>query len=132
VICPGGQTWKTRTASDYGAGGAAAVLMVSVASPIKAFKEFWRGEVPLGRAFWVWAILGGAAVNFATTLVSLAIIARGGPGWLALMAFLAPMPWNIVLLVGVWRSADQADVRKDKAQMARLAIVVWVLVLSLI
>jgi hypothetical protein len=103
-----------------------------MASPIKALTEFWRGEVPLGRAFWIWGILGGGAISLASSVLALAIIAGGGPGWLAMIAFGAHVPWNLVLLVGVWRSSDRPEVRKEMAQMARLTIVVWVLALAVL
>ena len=103
-----------------------------MASPIKALRDFWRGEVPLGRAFWLWGIIGGGIVSLASSLLALAILANGGPGWLGLIVFAAHVPWNLVLLVGVWRSSDRPEVRKEMAQMARLTFVIWVLALSVI
>jgi hypothetical protein len=92
--------------------------------------RFWRGELPLGQAFWSWGILGGVAVSAASTVLALTILNAGGPGWLALLAYLAHVPWNVVILVGVWRSAARAD--DASANLARMAIAVWALVLTLL
>ena len=67
-------------------------------------------------------------VERSTTMLALGVLANGAPGWLAMVVFAAHIPWNLVLLVGVWRSSEgsAAQIR----QMARLAIVAWVLLLS--
>jgi hypothetical protein len=98
---------------------------------MRALVDFWRGEVPLSRAFWIWGIVGGGIVSLALTLVALVTLTAGAPGWLTVVIFAAHIPWNLVLLVGVWRSSERAEVRSDLAQIARLSIVVWVIVLTL-
>ena len=99
---------------------------------VRAMQEFWRGEVPLARAFWLWGILGGGIVSLASTLLALAVLAAGGPGWLSVLVFAAHIPWNLILLIGVWRSSDRAEIRADFAQLARVLIVAWVLLLSVL
>ena len=99
---------------------------------MKTLQDFWRGDVPLGRAIWVWGILGGGLVSLASTLLALAVLANGGPGWLSVAVFSAHLPWNLFLLVGVWRSSARETVRKELAQMARLSIVVWVIALAVV
>src|SRR4051794_37638043 len=94
--------------------------------------EFWRGGLPLGRAFWLWGILGGGLVDLLTTLLALTLVVAGAPTWLIVLAFLAHVPWNLVLLVGVWRSAGRPEVGRDTAQLARLAILGWVVLLSVL
>jgi hypothetical protein len=46
--------------------------------------------------------------------------------------FAAHIPWNLVLLVGVWRSAERPGVSPAGANLARLVILAWVVVLSLL
>jgi hypothetical protein len=99
---------------------------------IRTTVEFWRGGLPLGRAFWVWGILGGGIVSLCATLLALLLLAAGAPGWLAALVFAAHIPWNLVLLVGVWRSAGRPEVSHAAANFARLAILVWVVALSLL
>jgi hypothetical protein len=92
--------------------------------------EFWRGGLSLGRAFWLWGILGGGVVSLFATLLALTLLAAGAPAWLAVLVFAAHIPWNLVLLVGVWRSAGQPGVSPAAANLARLVILAWVVVLS--
>ena len=36
--------------------------------------QFWHGNLPLGRAFWLWGILGGGIVSLFSTLLALALL----------------------------------------------------------
>jgi hypothetical protein len=92
--------------------------------------ELWRGRLPLGRAFWLWGILGGGVVALFATILALALLTTGAPAWLAALVFAADIPWNLVLLVGVWRSAAQPEVSRDTASFVRVAMAVWVVILS--
>ena len=97
-----------------------------------AVAEFARGGLPLGRAFWLWGILGGAVVNLFATLAAVALLSAELSPWLAVLAFAAPIPWNLLLLVGVWRSARRPEVGRDLGLAARLGIAAWVAVLCLV
>ena len=99
---------------------------------MRAIIGLWRGEVPLGRAFWLWGVLGGGVVALFATLLTLALVAAGAPAWLAAVAFAAHVPWNLVLLVGIWRSAGRPGVGPDVAFLARSAIAVWAAALSVL
>jgi hypothetical protein len=94
--------------------------------------ELWRGGLPLGRAFWLWGVLGGAAVGLSSTLLAAILLAAEAPAWLAALAFAAHLPWNLVLLVGVWRSAGQPEVDRDAALLARAVMLGWVVALSVL
>jgi len=99
---------------------------------MRAIVEFWRGELPLGRAFWLWGILGGAVVSLVSTVLALMLLAAHAPAWLAVLVLIAHLPWNLVLLIGVWRSAGRGETSREIANLARMAIVVWVVVLSVL
>jgi uncharacterized membrane protein len=99
---------------------------------MRSIVEFWRGDLPLSRAFWHWGLVGGGIVSLFSTALVLALVAADVPGWLALLVFAAHIPWNLILLVGVWRSAERAEVSRDTAHLARLVIVVWVVALSVL
>jgi hypothetical protein len=71
-------------------------------------------------------------VSLFTTLLALMPLAAGAPAWLAVLVFAAHIPWNVVLLVGVWRSAGRSEASPAAANVARLSILVWVVVLSLL
>lgn len=78
-------------------------------NPATAVAGLWRGEVPLGEAFWVWAVLGAAVVNFGTSALFLALVSME----MALLAWIAgyalSIPYNVLALVGVWRSAERYE-----------------------
>src|SRR3954465_4374709 len=99
---------------------------------VRTVVEFWRGDLPLGRAFWPWGLLGGGLVNLLATMLALALVVAGAPTWVVVLAFVAHLPWNLVLLVGVWRSAGRPEVGPDTATLARSIILVWVVALSVL
>jgi len=94
--------------------------------------ELWRGDLPLGRAFWLWGVLGGGVVALFATIFALALVTAGAPTWLAVLVFAAHLPWNLVLLVGVWRSAGRPEVGSDTAVLARAVIAAWAVALSVL
>jgi hypothetical protein len=76
------------------------------------------GEVPLKVAFFYDMLIIGTLVNFAAGLCALAAVSLGLPGWAAIAIFLLPQPYNVMLLVSVWRSANLVSSRwGDVAQM---------------
>ena len=99
---------------------------------IRTIVEFFRGGLPLGRAFWLWGIVGGGIVSLFSTLLALTLIAAGASAWVAVLAFAAHIPWNLMLLVGIWRSAGRPEVSPAAANLARIVILAWVVVLSLL
>jgi|ERR671919_3043196 hypothetical protein len=104
----------------------------SAGGEIRTVVEFWRGGLPLGRAFWLWGILGGGVVSLFATLLALMLLAVGARAWLAVLVFAAHIPWNLVLLVGVWRSAGRPEVSPAAASLTRLIILAWVVALCVL
>jgi hypothetical protein len=99
---------------------------------IRTIVEFFRGGLPLGRAFWLWGILGGGMVSLLATLLALTLVAGDAPAWLAVLVFAAHIPWNLVLLVGVWRSAGRPEVSLATGHLTRSVMLAWVVVISLL
>ncbi|MCU0893820.1 MAG: hypothetical protein MUD06_05755 [Rhodospirillales bacterium] len=87
--------------------------------------DLWRGRLPLADAFWTYAIFWGFLINMATTLTSLGLVVADAPGWVAALVHLAPLPWNLLVLVAVWRSAGRPEVSERLRLVARAVIVVW-------
>jgi len=74
---------------------------------MKKLRSLWFGELPLGEAFWTWAICVGLVVNLTTSALFLAMIAADLP-WLALLfGYALSVPYNVLAVVGVWRSAGR-------------------------
>jgi hypothetical protein len=108
------------------------VIAPLVRDSMRTIIEFWHGDLPLGRAFWIWGILGGGVVSLFSTLLALALLAAEAPAWIAIMVFSAHIPWNLVLLVGVWRSTERSSVSRELAYGARLIMVAWLIALSVL
>lgn len=96
---------------------------------IRPLADLWHGRLPLGRAFWEFAILYGLLVNLLATVVSLAAFAAGLPDAIGLALFFMPAPYFLATTVGVWRSADAYPGPAGRAQAARVASLVWALVM---
>ena len=88
-------------------------------------RRLWGGEVPLARAFWSYAVIGGTALNALTTLLAMALLSMDAPAALAVIVFTLPIPYNLLVLVAVWRSAGAYQGLGVWADLARVAIVVW-------
>ena len=99
---------------------------------MNGLRRFSRGELPLGEAFWLWGILGGGVVNLFATLLAVMLLAFDAPAWLAALAFAAPIPVNVGLLVGVWRSSAQPGIAADSRLIARICMAVWATLLCLL
>jgi hypothetical protein len=57
------------------------------------------------------------------------LLAADAPAWVAMIVFAAHIPWNLVLLVGVWRSTEQGSVSREIAYSARLIMLAWLIVM---
>lgn len=92
---------------------------------LRLITGLWSGCIPLADAFWTYAIFWGFLINMGTTLLSLGLVVADVPAWIAIAAHFAPLPWNLLVLVGVWRSAGRPEVSQRLRVVARSVIVVW-------
>jgi hypothetical protein len=95
-------------------------------------RALWSGALPLGEAFWTYAVGIGIALNGVTTLLLLALIAADRPIAAILVGYGVPLPYNVAALVGVWRSAGHHEGKRLHAELARIVTPVLIAVLSLI
>jgi hypothetical protein len=103
----------------------------SMSRTIALFRRLWAGDEPLSRAFWEFAICYGLALNLATTLASMGAAASGQPGALILALYALPLPYNLFIVVAVWRSAAHYAGRRLWADLARPFAVLWAVLLTL-
>lgn len=94
--------------------------------------DLWNGRVPMSRVFWEYAICFGTVLNLLTTIASFALVAGDHPGWLALAVFFLPAPYNLLMIVAVWRSALHYRGRQIWATLARALIIVWAVAATMI
>jgi hypothetical protein len=93
-------------------------------------RSLWLGSLPLGEAFWTWAIVIGLLVNLTSSALFLALITADRP-WAALfVGYALSVPYNVLATVGVWRSAAQYDGPAIHAELARVTTTIVMLVLS--
>jgi hypothetical protein len=93
--------------------------------------KLWAGEVPLAQAFWTWAVVGALIVNSVTTFAFLLLIMADKPVIAVLAGYAFSVPYNIIVGVGVWRSAANYLGNPHWSTLARMASVTLLLVLSL-
>jgi hypothetical protein len=91
----------------------------------RAVGRLWTGEITLARTFWSYAMIGGTALNVVATCLALALVVIDAPAVVAASVFALPIPYNVLVLVAVWRSADRYEGPRLWADLARAAIVVW-------
>ena len=94
-------------------------------------RRLWAGEVPLWKAFWDYAVIGGLAVNLTTSLLFLVLIAADRPFAALFVGYALSVPYNIFVLVAVWRGADRYEGECRWADLARIVTLIWVIVASL-
>ncbi|MGH6719958.1 MAG: hypothetical protein ACREER_11630 [Alphaproteobacteria bacterium] len=90
----------------------------------------WSGACPLPVAFWRFGVGYGLIVNAVTTIGALALFATDAPDWLPVAVHFAPAPYNLLVLVAVWRAASRWPGERRWADMSRAAIVIWVAALT--
>lgn len=97
---------------------------------MEKLKALWRGDLALGEAFWSWAVFGGLMVNLSTSVVFLLLVTLDVV-WLGLIIGKGlSLPYNLLVLVGVWRSAVQYDGPAAYADLARGTVIALMAVLS--
>lgn len=98
---------------------------------MEKLRALWSGELALGDAFWTWVVLGGLLVNIPTSLLFLFLIMLDH-AWPALVVgYGISIPYNVVVVLGVWRSAARYDGPRSHADLARGATVILMIILSL-
>ena len=97
---------------------------------MKKLRALWSGHLPLSEAFWTWVIAIGLPLNLATSVASLALISADQP-WTALAAgYMVSVPYNVLVTVGVWRSAAIHEGDRQHAELARAVTAGLMLVLT--
>ena len=94
-------------------------------------RRLWAGEVPLWKAFWDYAIIGGLAVNLTTSFLFLVLIAAERPIAALVAGYAFSVPYNVLVLVAVWRSAARYEGDPLWANLARIVTLVLMTLASL-
>ena len=90
----------------------------------------WRGEVPLATLFWRDMMTIAAIINIAMMFASLALLAGEAPTWVVALVFLSPLPWNVFLVLCVFRTAEREGGRL--ASFAKTGAILWLVVITIL
>jgi len=101
--------------------------MLAAMSKLRAL---WSGDLPLGEAFWTYAVWIGITVNLLTSLAFLALVAWDRPFAALFVGYALSVPYNVVAVVGVWRSAARYQGERIHADLARIVSLVGMALLS--
>ena len=93
-------------------------------------RSLWSGTVPLGEAFWWYAVGYALVLNLVTSLLFLLMVVKDAGTTVLVLTFLLPIPYNLLVLVAVWRSAGRYLGPKKWAELARASSLIWLLVLT--
>jgi hypothetical protein len=92
---------------------------------MQKLKVLWAGHLPLEIAFWRYAIFYGVMLNVVATAVALFLVVLDAPIAIAIVVHLLPVPYSVLTMVGVWRSADHYPGPPNTALLAKAAVVAW-------
>lgn len=95
-------------------------------------RRLWRGDAPLSRAFWEYAIGYGTLAHVATTGLAYGTYVAGIPLWLAAVVFFIAAPYTLLVAVGVWRSAGRYQGPAKWALAARVGVLAWAVAATLL
>ena len=89
----------------------------------------WNGTVPLETVFWRDMILVGTVINVLATGLCMALFVAGAPAALGLLVFFAPLPWNLLLFVAVWKASANAG---ERGWTFQAGAILWLVAMTLL
>ena len=92
--------------------------------------RLWRGELMIQSAFWNWAVIGGIIVNISSSVLFVVLIMADRPIMALVAGYAFSLPYNVVVSVGVWRSAERFAGERQLADLAKLVTLVGMVLLS--
>ncbi len=92
--------------------------------------RLWRGELALPNAFWNWAVFGGLGINVASSALFLFLIMADRPIFAFIAGYGLSVPYNVIVSVGVWRSAERYAGERRWADLARIVTIIGMILLS--
>ena len=97
----------------------------------KPVARLWNGEMLLPEALWTWAVFGGLIINLTSSAAFLFLIMAERTVAAVIAGHLFSVPYNLIVVVGVWRSAARYDGEQRWADIAHLVTAVGMVVLSM-
>jgi hypothetical protein len=98
---------------------------------MKKIRALWSGDLDLAEAFWTWSVTVGLLINVTTSVLFLVLILQDQPLAAVLVGYGLSVPYNVIVTVGVWRSAARYAGPSLHADLARLVCILLMAVLTL-
>ena len=98
---------------------------------VNQIRALWAGELPLPVAFWRFGVAWGLVINGVTSVMTIVTVLAEAPVWVLVPVHLLPLPYNVIALIGIWRSAARYDGEEKWADLARLVAFLGLTLLSL-
>ncbi|MFV2044413.1 MAG: hypothetical protein ACC700_14420 [Anaerolineales bacterium] len=89
-----------------------------------------QGELALENAFWNWAVFGGLIINLVSSALFFFLITADRPISALIAGYAFSVPYNVIVSVGVWRSAGRYAGERRWADLARIVTVIGMILLS--
>ncbi|MCP4048453.1 MAG: hypothetical protein GY732_20945 [Gammaproteobacteria bacterium] len=105
--------------------------MRALSTAINNVVRLWRGELTLQVAFWNWAVLGGLVINLASSALFLLLILNDQLIAAFIIGYGFSLPYNFLVLVGVWRSAEQYTGDQRWAELAKITTAIAMVLFSI-
>ena len=91
----------------------------------------WRGEMSLQIAFWNWAVFGGIFVNLVSSTLFIILMLNDQLIAALIAGYGFSLPYNFLVIVGVWRSAEQYTGEQRWAELAKITTAIGMILLSI-
>ena len=85
--------------------------------------SLWHGDVPLSTTFWEYGVVYGLLVNAAASVASLALFSTD-ESLLGLVLHFLPAPYNLFVLVAIWRAAGKYPGQAHWATAAKVSAII--------
>ena len=95
-------------------------------------RTLWAGQLPLGEAFWKYALLYGTLASLLATGLALASLAAGLPAAAALAIHFLALPYLLAAVVGVHRSASRYTGPALWARAAEIGVILWAILMAVL
>lgn len=70
----------------------------------------WRGEASAVVVYWRDMLAIGSLINLSTSFVALMLAAQGVTLWIAAVVHFAALPYNVFLVVALWRTPQRTRI----------------------
>ena len=97
---------------------------------MKHLSRVWHGTLSLEKVFWEWAVFGGIAINVASSIGFLILALNNYLIAAVIVGYGLSLPYNLLVTVGVFRSADRYTGEKRWADLAKLTTMIVMVLLS--